>query len=87
MNLKFNEDGWTDWMILLTYQCPVDVGWYLKLECSINGYIISSEGLVTPENINSYYWKYVCRYKVRKPLGASKFEEMLKVVDRELEST
>lgn len=91
MKLKFNRDGWTDWMVPLSPKCPVGVGWYVKVECEDLTQKEVYEGMVTPSNINNPQWKYLKRYKVRKPLGASKLEEMLKdlpkVVDKELEST
>lgn len=91
MKLKFNKDGWTDWMVPLTSKCPVDAGWYILAQIEGYGLFGLYEGLVSFENINNPAWLYLKRYKVRKPLGASKLEEMLrdlpKVVDKELEST
>jgi len=109
MNLKFNKDGWTDWIQHDHKGCPV-VGWYVKVETDKpfavapkNFKVINercAEGVVMGNNTS---WNggnvrkegdlivRVVRYKVRKPLGASKLEEMLKdmpkVVDKELEST
>jgi len=106
MDLKFNEDGWTDWIQHDHKGCPV-VGWYVRIETD-EPFVIAPksfkvindkccEGVVL---INSGSWNggsirksvvRVVRYKVRKPLVASKLEEILitlpKVVDKELEST
>jgi hypothetical protein len=92
MNLKFNEDGWTDWIQHDHKGCPV-VGWYVKCEVTPKRRLDPSEGIA----VDNDYWKggvrgyKISHYKVRKPLGASKFEEILitlpKVVDRELELT
>ena len=109
MNLKFNEDGWTDWIQHDHKGCPV-VGWYVKIE-TVKPFVIlpnnyrkindrHCEGVVLKDGTSwnggavrkgHKFFVRVARYKVRKPLGASELEEMLKdllkVVDKEIEST
>ena len=109
MNLKFNKDGWTNWINHDHKGCPV-VGWYVRIETDkpfvvapksfkvINdrcceGVVMKNGSSWNGGNVreNGYFIVHVARYKVRKPLGASKLEEMLKdlpkVFDKELEST
>jgi hypothetical protein len=79
MKLKFNKGGWTDWIQHDHKGCPV-VGWYVKAEVTPKIVLSPSEGIA----VDNGYWSdgkngyKVVRYKVRKPLGASKLEEMLK---------
>lgn len=100
MKLKFNRDGWTDWIQHDHKGCPV-VGWYILGETNRpisrfpKYYVYSCDNMrfegVCRQKPSSKNWTgnsgtFVVRYKVRKPLGASKLEEILKDLPKEPKS-
>ena len=99
MKLQFNRDGWTDWIQHDHKGCPV-VGYYVKCKTNYDPETISGdykkvgyklvEGVCRNPSEGSWSGHPVMvrvdKYKVRKPLGASKLEEMLKDLPKEPKS-